>query len=154
MRTLNNTVVKRFTRPIAAFVLVIAFTVSGGCSFVQTVEQDETIFQAGVASWYGMQYQNMPTASGERFDMNDMTAAHRTLAFGTQVRVKNLENGREVIVRINDRGPNISGRIIDLSYAAASKLKMMKQGVAKVELTVLESGDEEIYGEISPSLIR
>ena len=154
MRTLIHAVLKHIATIAVAIALAMAMCITGGCSFIQTVEQEEPVYQAGVASWYGRQFDNLPTASGERFDMNDMTAAHRTLPFGTQVRVKNLDNGREVIVRINDRGPFVSGRIIDLSYGAASKLKMMKQGLATVELTVLESGQEEMYGDVAPSLLK
>ncbi len=88
--------------------------------------------EAGVASWYGPGFQGKRTASGERFDANAMTAAHRTLPFGTSVRVKSLVNGKEVVVRINDRGPFIPGRIIDLSRAAALALGLT--GVKRVEL--------------------
>lgn len=154
MRTLIHALHKHFTSAALAFICAMALGTSGGCSFMQPVEQDEPVYQAGVASWYGRQFDNLPTASGERFDMNEMTAAHRILPFGTQVRVRNLENGREVIVRINDRGPFVAGRIIDLSCAAASKLNMMKHGVATVELTVLESGQEEVYGDVAPSLLK
>jgi rare lipoprotein A len=138
----------------AVFVLLLAFSFTGGCALMQISDHHEGLTQGGVASWYGEQFHGLPTASGERFDMHDLTAAHRTLAFGTQVRIKNLANGREVVVRINDRGPFVAGRIIDLSYAAASKLKMMKQGLAKVELTVLESGEVELYGDATPSSTR
>jgi peptidoglycan lytic transglycosylase len=92
--------------------------------------------QVGVASYYGREHDGRRTASGEVFDMNDLTAAHRTLPFGTRVRVTNLANGREVTVRINDRGPFRRGRILDLSYAAARKLGMVGRGVAKVRVAV------------------
>ena len=90
--------------------------------------------QVGNASWYAL---TSITASGERMNPNALTAAHRTLPFGTKVRVKNLRNGRSVVVRINDRGPFIGGRIIDVSKAAASKLGMVGSGVAKVSVTRL-----------------
>ena len=88
----------------------------------------------GRASWYGPGFHGKRTASGERFDMNDLTAAHRTLPFGTRVRVRNIQNGREVVVRINDRGPQIRDRIIDLSKAAAVALDLLQAGEAPVVL--------------------
>jgi rare lipoprotein A len=88
----------------------------------------------GMASWYGPDFHGKRTASGERFDMNGLTAAHRTLPFGTRVRVRNTRNGREVVVRINDRGPRIADRIIDLSKAAAAALDLLQAGEAPVVL--------------------
>ena len=88
----------------------------------------------GKASWYGPGFQGKRTASGERFDMNALTAAHRTLAFGTRVLVRNVQNGREVVVRINDRGPHVRDRIIDLSKAAAVELDLLQAGEAPVVL--------------------
>lgn len=90
--------------------------------------------QIGLASWYGSSFHRRQTASGERFDMHAMTAAHRTLPFDTVVRVTNLENGRMVKVRINDRGPYVKGRIIDLSAEAAGDLAITENGVAKVKV--------------------
>jgi rare lipoprotein A len=89
--------------------------------------------EKGIASWYGPRFQGKRTASGERFDTNELTAAHKTLPFGTRVRVKSLVNGKEVVVRINDRGPFIKGRIIDLSRAAAEAL-----GLSGIKQVVLE----------------
>ncbi len=94
--------------------------------------------EEGIASWYGHPYHGRQAASGEIYNMYDMTAAHRTLPFGTQVRVHDLENGRDVTVRINDRGPFVDGRIIDLSYAAAQGMGM--NGVARVRLEILGVG--------------
>jgi len=93
--------------------------------------------ETGVASWYGKKYHGRVTASGERYDMNDLTAAHRTLPFGVVVKVVNLGNGRSVKVRITDRGPFVDGRIIDLSKGAAKKLDMVEAGLAKVKITVV-----------------
>jgi rare lipoprotein A len=93
--------------------------------------------QRGMASWYGPGFHGRRSASGERFDQYAMTAAHRTLPFGTVVRVTNLNNGQSIVVRINDRGPFSRGRIIDLSAAAARKLGMMGSGVAPVQVEVL-----------------
>lgn len=98
----------------------------------------------GLASWYGHPYHGRPTASGEIYNMYAMTAAHRTLPFGTMVRVHDLDNGKSVNVRINDRGPFIPGRIIDLSYAAAEDLNMVGPGSAHVQLEILNP--EVVYG--------
>jgi len=95
----------------------------------------------GLASWYGQQHQGRPTASGEAFDKNQLTAAHRTLPFGTRLRVTNVENGKTVVVRVNDRGPHVPGRVLDLSYRAAQALGMTDAGVARVEVVVLRGRD-------------
>ncbi len=95
----------------------------------------------GKATWYGGRFHGRKTASGERFDQNAMTAAHKTLPFGTLVRVTRLDAKRSVTVRINDRGPYGKGRIIDLSRAAASKLGSLKRGVVRVRLTVIRWGN-------------
>ncbi len=91
----------------------------------------------GIASWYGPGFHGKLSASGERFDMWALTAAHRTLPFGTFVRVQSKESGRIVTVRINDRGPFIEGRVIDLSFAAARELQMVGKGTEEVVLTVV-----------------
>ena len=93
--------------------------------------------QTGIASWYGPDFHGKPTSNKEIYNMYDMTAAHKTLPFGTRVMVTNLNNGHSVVVRINDRGPFVGERIIDLSYAAASLIDMVGQGVAPVRLEVL-----------------
>lgn len=93
--------------------------------------------QTGEASWYGAAHQGQRTASGEPYDMQRLTAAHLTLPLGTHVLVTNLKNGRSVEVRVNDRGPAIAGRIIDLSYAAARALGAVGDGVVPVRLRVL-----------------
>jgi rare lipoprotein A len=93
--------------------------------------------ERGDASWYGPGFHGRRTASGERYDMHAMTAAHRTLPFGTLLEVRNLDNGEVTRVRINDRGPFKRGRILDLSYAAAKDLEMIGPGTARVELRVL-----------------
>jgi len=90
--------------------------------------------ERGIASWYGDSYHGRTTASGETFDMGKMTAAHKKLPFGTRVKVKDLDTGRSVVVRINDRGPFVWGRIIDLSKEAASRLGILDKGLANVEL--------------------
>jgi rare lipoprotein A len=94
--------------------------------------------EEGLASWYGGKFQGRRTASGEIFDTHLLTAAHRSLPFGTRVRVTSLENGRSVEVRINDRGPFVAGRVIDLSLAAARAIGLAGRGVAAVRLEVLD----------------
>ena len=96
--------------------------------------------QRGIASWYGTKFHGRRTSSGEPYDMYAMTAAHKTLPLPTWVRVTNLENGRSVVVKINDRGPFHKGRIIDLSYVAAAKLGMLGKGTAPVEIVALTPG--------------
>ncbi len=91
----------------------------------------------GTASWYGPDFHSKKTSNGEIYDMYDMTAAHKTLPMNTVVRVDNLENGKSIIVRINDRGPFVRGRIIDLSNKAANEIDMVRKGTAKVKITVL-----------------
>ncbi len=92
--------------------------------------------QRGIASWYGRDFNGKPTASGEVYNMYDMTAAHREMPLGTAVEVTNLDNGKHARVVINDRGPFVGGRIIDLSYAAAKDLDMVEAGTARVSLRV------------------
>lgn len=98
--------------------------------------------QKGMASWYGARFHKRRTASGERFDMYALTAAHPTLPFGTRVCVRSLATGRSVQVRINDRGPHTGGRIIDLSQAAAKQLGMLGLGTKPVAITALASEDD------------
>lgn len=93
--------------------------------------------ESGTASFYADKYHGKATASGEIFDMHQLTAAHPRLAFGTIVKVTNTENNRSVFVRINDRGPFVAGRVIDLSLAAAEELRMVKSGLAQVRLDVV-----------------
>lgn len=95
--------------------------------------------QTGLASWYGDKEHGNLAASGERFSKYDYTAAHKSLPFGTIVRVTNLENGKDVVVNINDRGPFIRGRIIDLSYSSAKSIDLVRTGVAKVKVEVISS---------------
>jgi hypothetical protein len=99
------------------------------------------VFQSGMASWYGDDFHGKPTADGEIYDMHKLTAAHPDLPFHTLVEVENLENQRKVLVRINDRGPFLKNRIIDLSFHAAQMLAMTDNGTAEVNLRVLRWGD-------------
>lgn len=138
---------KVFTRPtismrLAACALLVA---AGGCATPRASaptpppEPMENGIQTGQASWYGEPHHGRRTASGEIYDMYQLTAAHPTLPFGTRVRVTNLKNGRSVEVRINDRGPTAADRIIDLSYAAAQKLGALSSGLARVRLRVVST---------------
>ena len=95
----------------------------------------------GVASYYAHDFHGKQTSNGETFDMNALTAAHRTFPFGTKVRVTNLENNKIVIVRVNDRGPFKEGRIIDLSMAAAKEIDLVRSGTARIRLEVIEWGN-------------
>ncbi len=100
------------------------------------------VHEWGIASFYGEAFHGKPTASGEPFDMHALTAAHKTLPLGTTVRATNLDNGMNVVVRINDRGPFIAGRIIDLSYGAAQAVHMVEAGIANIAIEILEPGEE------------
>ena len=129
----------------AAGLLSLVLMVVSGCGLVSSpayvyrgVPASVTIVsgfvQRGTASWYGIPFHGRQTASGETYDMNGMTCAHRTLPFGTVLLVTNTGNGRSATVRVTDRGPYVSGRIIDLSRGAASALDMLATGTAQVEL--------------------
>jgi rare lipoprotein A len=111
--------------------LIFLFSCAGAKYFPSGNEQ------TGMASWYGEEFHGKLTSNKEIYNMYAMTAAHKTLPFGTYVRVTNLTNGKSAVVRINDRGPFVKGRIIDLSFAAANKLEMSETGVAPVRITVL-----------------
>ena len=95
----------------------------------------------GVSSWYGPNFHGKLTANGEVYDMYGVTAAHKTLTLGTVVRVTNLDNGKSLILRINDRGPYVDGRILDCSFGAAKILGFHEQGTANVEIKIIEEGD-------------
>lgn len=101
-------------------------------------QQDKSFSQQGKASFYARMHHGKRTANGERHDQNALVAAHRSLPFGTQVRVTNLSNGKQVVVRINDRGPFVRGRIIDLSRTAAERIGMIDQGIIGVRIETIE----------------
>jgi rare lipoprotein A len=125
---------------IACFLLVMLHGV--GCATSSSGRADggwAGASQQGLASYYADKYHGRKTANSETFDVNAMTAAHRTLPFNTRVRVTNLKNDRSVVVRINDRGPFIEGRVIDLAPAAARKIDMIRDGVVPVKLEILGS---------------
>jgi rare lipoprotein A len=115
---------------------------TGACAPVK--HRTEGPVQTGMASWYGPKFHGKKTSNQEIYNMYDLTAAHQTLPFGTRVMVTNLNNNRSVEVRINDRGPFIKGRIIDLSYAAARVLDMIGSGTAPVRLEILNSPGTEL----------
>lgn len=129
------------------FITVLAATLFG----VFEVYCQETYTQEGTASYYGRELHGRRTSSGERFSKHKLTAAHPTLAFGTMVKVTNLDNGKSVTVRINDRGPSTKKRIIDVSYAAAKKLGMVATGTAHVRIEALsEATDTSGFNNATP----
>jgi rare lipoprotein A len=109
--------------------------------FIRENNESYSMTEEGMASYYAEEFNGRQTSNGETYDMNRMTCAHQTLPFNTHVRVTNLENGKSVIVRINDRGPFKDNRIIDLSLAAAKSIELIGSGTAKVRLEVIELGD-------------
>jgi len=129
---------------IMSIVLLFMSIFLTGCFTDDSSKSDSTTgpvageYERGIASWYGAEYDGKRTASGEIFDRTLMTAAHRTLPFGTSLQVTNLENGRKVNVKVNDRGPFVDGRIIDLSERAADNLGMKIAGLAQVSLKIIE----------------
>lgn len=129
----------RAVRSLATAISVAALLITAGCAPIpgQIRTESDRVYQEGEASYYADAFHGRTTASGERFNMNEFTAAHRTLPFGTVVRVTRVDTGRYVVVRINDRGPYSDGRIIDLSKAAARSLDMLRAGVVDVVLEVV-----------------
>lgn len=131
--------VKKVWTALAVTMLAGGMSFGGGAEGKSTVAMlKTTTAETGVASYYGTKYHGRQTASGEVFDMNELTAAHSTLKFGTKVKVTHLANNRSVTVRINDRGPFVKGRVIDLSRAAAEELQMVRAGLAEVKLEIVE----------------
>lgn len=113
-------------------------------------EEKKENVTTGYASWYGKELQGKPTASGEIYDMNKFTAAHRTFPMNSIVLVKNTENGKKQLVRINDRGPYVDGRIIDVSYATAKDLGFAEKGVAPVEIELIQEGKDNFLSKLMP----
>lgn len=110
--------------------------------------------QEGIGSYYGRKFQGRRTASGQRFDNNALTCAHRSLPFGTRLRVTNLKNGLSVIVRVTDRGPFRHGRIIDVTYAAAQQLDMVRDGICTVRIDVIPEDIDAAARQVAISLER
>ncbi len=124
---------------VAALVVLSAKTearppASQGSELPARIENEEIL---GVSSWYGPECRGNATASGEPFDMNGLTAAHLTLPFGTKIRVTNIHNNRSLILRVNDRGPGIPGRLLDVSMAAAKHLGFLGAGLTRVRIEIL-----------------
>ena len=134
-------------RAFSAMMIPLLLTVSAAAQEVEVtdnpiadiVDETETEIGGGVASYYGNELAGNRTASGERFDPGQLTAAHRSLPFGSLVRVTNTSNGDSVVVRINDRGPFSRGRVIDVSQAAAREIGMHRSGTARVKLALLDN---------------
>ena len=130
-------------RAFSAMMIPLLLTVSAAAQEVEVAENpiadivDETEIGGGMASYYGNELAGNRTASGERFNPSQLTAAHRSLPFGSKVRVTNISNGDSVVVRINDRGPFSHGRVIDVSHAAAREIGMHRSGTARVRLALL-----------------
>lgn len=133
-------VVSMSTRALICSVLVM---LAYGCASTTPPTRAELQPERGVASWYGEEFAGRTTANGEIFDPTQLTAAHRTLPFGTIVDISNPRNGQSVRVRINDRGPYIGGRLIDLSYAAAQKIGLVEPGIGEVDLRIIKVGSGE-----------
>jgi len=135
--------VRDMGRVVLGSLLVI---LSASCTIVPVKVKDYGIgyHQVGMASWYGPGFHGKKTSSGEVFDMHGFTAAHRTMPFGTTLKVRNRENGRWVQVKVNDRGPFVRGRILDLSYGAAKDLDMIGTGTALVEIQVVGRMEDDV----------
>ena len=133
-------------RTCIAIILSLVISFSTGCSAAQyPIKQQVTYihqtiqgpFQQGKASWYGPRFHGRKTSSGEKFNQNALTAAHPSLPFGSKIEVTDVTSGKKVTVRINDRGPFIRGRILDLSYAAANELGIVRKGVSVIQIRLL-----------------
>lgn len=136
---------RRYRLGFGLVVLLYASLALHSCASTKTSREVRPGYsERGRASWYGPGFHGRDTASGERYDMHAHTAAHRSLPFHTLVEVRNRDNGKKTRVRINDRGPFVRGRIIDLSYSAALDLDMVGPGTARVEVRVLESPGHSI----------
>ncbi|MCK5933096.1 rare lipoprotein A [Fulvimarina manganoxydans] len=127
----------KFTAKAVLTAAVLAFASAGATVATTEVVYAGSKASAGTASYYGKRFHGRTTANGERFNMNAMTAAHKSLPFGTKVKVTNRNNGKSVVVRINDRGPYHGNRVIDLSRGAAAKIGMLNSGTARVSIQVL-----------------
>ncbi len=129
--------ISNMTKRLLLFLLIASLS---ACSQYRSTKSQATsgYYETGIASYYADKYQGRQTANGERFDQNALTAAHKKLRFGTRVKVTNLNNGKSVIVRINDRGPFVKGRVIDLSKTAFVRIADQRLGVVKVQVKILK----------------
>jgi rare lipoprotein A len=137
--------------------LVASPTVKRENANVPGIQSDKTMakrhwFQIGKASWYGGKFNGRKTANGETYDMYDLTCAHRTLPLGSWIQVTNLKNKRSILLRVNDRGPIPASRIVDLSYAAAERLGMDMEGLAKVRIEEVNPSDPKLAEQIVAQL--
>lgn|SRR5487761_124775 len=125
---------------VAAFVAISAPSQAGTPAYVPVCSYSarQLAWKDGVASWYGKEFEGDPTASGEAFNMDDLTAAHPNLPLGTEIKVTNLRNHRSLVLRINDRGPFVPGRMLDVSRAAAGRLGFVARGLAHVRIEVVK----------------
>lgn len=153
-------------KSISYFSLLIVFSLFfTSCGIVRTTTSgtervttsssaraDGSVIESGIASWYGSQFHGKLTANGETYNMNDLTAAHKTLPFNTVVRVENRDSGKSVVVRINDRGPYVDNRIIDLSRKAAREVDMEDAGTANVQLFLVKEGDRPLNAQNTSSI--
>ena len=134
------TLLPRLPRTLAAGLCLLALFMLAGCG--STPKSGGSVSsghsESGMASYYGNEFHGRKTANGERFDQGKLTAAHRTLPFGTRVKVTNKQNGRSVVVRVNDRGPFVKGRVIDLSSAAFRHIAYLGAGVVPVQIEVVD----------------
>ena len=135
------------TRRSLCMVAVVGTIFLGGCAGLTKGQAaaDVGMKERGIASWYGDDFDGWVTASGDLYDIYGLTAAHRTLPLGTMVRVTNVVNGRQVTIRVNDRGPYVNGRILDLSYAAARELDMVRDGISAVYLEVVGRHGPDLF---------
>lgn len=135
---INSAINLKFKATISLFSLFLVFLLSSCDALFAPTEEDSTTSgaytQEGIASYYADKYEGRPTASGETFRQNLLTAAHKTLPFGTMVTVTNLKNGKKVRVKINDRGPFVTGRIIDLTSRGAKELDFIGDGIVNVKI--------------------
>jgi hypothetical protein len=145
------TVIARHFRRSWSLLLLSAWLL-GGCAYLPKgfPAMEVGVKERGIASWYGAGFIGQPTASGELYDGKSLTGAHRSLPLGTVIKVTNAQNGRQVRVRINDRGPYVSGRILDLSVAAAAKLDFVGQGTTPVLLEVVGGAKDEFPSDRTP----
>jgi rare lipoprotein A len=123
---------------IIGILLIVSYKVA----FAGNQFQEDKKNQIGMASYYSGKHDQRRTASGEKFQSSNLTAAHKTLKFGTLLKVTNLNNNKSVLVTVNDRGPHIKGRIIDLSYVAAKEIDMLRAGTAKVKIEIIEFAEK------------
>lgn len=139
------------TRFSLASLLFIALFLMSSCATSRGTATRGMTLEVGMASWYGPNFHGKSTANGETYDQNELTAAHKTLPFNTVVKVTNLENGKSVTVRINDRGPYVGNRVIDVSRAAAEQLEMIGPGTAEVRLELVSS-DVPVGRRVEPEM--